>query len=427
MKINSILPFFLLGSLINCHRLTLNEYTSERCSFVNKSIQVQVHSTHDDISIRYLIFHYKDILISDIPNYKNHDKDAPKRCGDDGCGGGYGYDVHFEPDQQHDPVSNGVLNKENGNVSYDVSAANPGFYCIYLDASADYYGDVIFENSFGNLDVDNYTRLSFKRTFYLPLLTVILLLTFLWKYPLKFKRFVGAVWLIQVIESVSLGLVSKYGLNVWTEVFDALFGDVVVNLIIGFILLQISYHSFGYEIVNDDSMIFKDTKVIKLIILAFVVLKCLNGLFFNDSLIPYYDLHFNSIRRYLLLLQYIPYILVYVSIVFEFLSLQKNFKIDDSRIVKSFQLFTIIPPFIAGLKLFFGAFVIHKSNDPTFYDAYFKDVLVLIPAFITDILVLLSIIVLCFLWRQRNSSSYERVGNTNADQAIELDDMNTNK
>lgn len=409
------LSFFLFITTVFSHKLDLNEYTSERCAYVDQSIDLKTDSSHNDISVRYLIFHYRDTLISNIPEFKHHDKDSPPQCDD---GAECGYEVKFDSDAKHDVVQNGVLTKTEQQVKLEVKDS-PGFYCVYLDANNDYSGEVNFANSFGELDIDNYTRLRFKRSFYLPILTLLVIIASVLKFPLRFKRFVGLVWLMQVFETASLALVSKYGLGLWTMLFNFVFANLGVYLILGFIIAQIMYHSVGYGIVDDDSMISKNIKIMHMIVGAFVVLKCLSNLFFHFSLIPYYDLHFNSIRRFLLLLQYIPYAFIYVTITFESISLRKDFTISDPRIKSSFRLFIIIPPAICIFKLLLGAFVVHRS-DALFYDVYYKDISVLILTFTTDVVVLLGIVFLGTIWRP--ISLYQRLDNP-VGQDIELGEV----
>jgi len=416
-----LVSIFSIITIINAHFLAINEYSSEVCSYVNQSINIEIQRAHEDTQINYLIFHYKDILISDIPTFTNHSIEAPIRCvaGEEreGCSHDEGYDIHFDSDE-HDPILNSVFNKNKKSDKYDVKS--PGFYCIYLDTTDVFSGVVQFNNDFSvGLGIDNYTRFIFDLKFmvvaYFLLVTYVLIKRYHW----RMKAFVGAVGFIYAIRTITLGMVSKFGKNFWTITFHTIFNNLIKNMIIGTILLWIMYHSVGYKIVKDESMIFKNTRIMEVILLSYVGITCVNEFYFNVSMIPYYDLHFNSFRRYFLLLEYIPAILIYVSSVFEFIQLQRDFEIEDTRIKVSFMLITVFAPLVGVFKLILGAFVVHRLHDPRIYDWYYKDYSILLMTFFTDLLILPCIVYLCYIWRPQTYQLIDQY----QEPDVELDDF----
>lgn len=400
--------------MVSCNQLPINEYVSEACSYVDKSIEINIKSAYDDFSTTYLIFHYKDSQISNIPEFKNHTFETLPQCRtEDDCDG---YLVQFSSDD-HDPIANGRLDLNRKTAVYEVT--NRGFYCVYLDANANYKGTVSFENSFGELDIDNYTRLGFLSKVIIPLYVLLLLVVVLLRFPSRLKWFVGLVSLVSCIKVVSLLLISRFGVNFETWLFNLVFNNILNSLILGYIVLWILYHSVGFKVIEDESMIDKNIRISEYIVLSFVVLRILNGLYINLSLIPFYNLHFDSIRRFLLLLQNIPYVLIYVSAVFEFITLKKNFRIVDPRVIPSFSILTISPIVIVVLQTTLTMATIHRAT-PKFYDFYYKDPGVIALTVIPQLIIYISILCLCFIWRPRK---YQRLGNP-VEEAIELNEVN---
>lgn len=399
--------------MIRCNKLQINEYVSEVCSFVDNSIEINIDDAYDDFSTPYLIFHYRDTLVSNIPGFKNHTFDTLPQCNiEDNCDG---YRVEFNSDD-HDPIANARLDLKRKTAVYEVT--NRGFYCVYFDANANYKGSIEFQNSFGELDIDDYTRLNLFSKIIMPPYVLILLGLLFIKFPKRLKWLLGFMVWIKFIKVASLLLILNHRVNVGTWLFNLVLNNILTSLILGYIILWILYHSVGFKVIEDESMIDKNIKISEYIVLSFVVLRVLNGIYLNHSLIPFYNLHFDSIRRFLLLLQYIPYILIYVSAVFEFITLQKNFQIPDPRVIQSFNVLTISPIIIVVVQTALTVTTIHRAT-PQFYDFYFKDPGVIALTVFPEITVIISLFNLCFIWRPRK---YQSLGNS-VEDAIELEDI----
>ncbi|CCH43218.1 putative membrane protein [Wickerhamomyces ciferrii] len=419
MLLQTILTIFHLFSLIQAHSYSINEYTSEICSYTNKSIILDIKPLQPDYRINYLIFHYKDAddSTSNIPQFKEHGYQNPVQCLNNTgelCKDGQGYEIEFQSDKHDVVINSALVPGTNGSMIYNIT--NPGFYCAYFNTDVYFHGEIEFETSFGGLDVDNYTRLGLNLAF-APFHFILLVLVLLLKYPTKLKWLVGLITLIRVLDIFDLGLIHRYdGDNLLIQAFHLFIKNICGNLILGWIIYNLLLNSIGYGILEDESMISKTTTTINHLTLGFIAIKIFNEMYFDNSLLPFYDLHFSSIRRYLLLIKYIPYVFVYVAIVFEFKSLQKTFQIHDYRIIQSFGIFTAVPIIIVIFNTGLSILIVHKLS-PGFYDIYFQDKFVLLFNIIPEFCILVSLSILSYIWRPSKQNNYEPV-------PIELENMN---
>lgn len=163
-----VLVLAVLIAFVNAHSFKFTHLSGPKiCSFASRSIDVHVESDNPEFTTPFILFHHIDVLTSNIPDFVHFNGGNLQKCSDlqnnNTCQSSEGFFVQFDQDviYGHDEVINAFFNQDITRVHYEV--ANKGLYCLYIDTTQPYNGQITFTTSRNRyLSRDIEIRLSFS-------------------------------------------------------------------------------------------------------------------------------------------------------------------------------------------------------------------------------------------------------------------------